>query len=179
MDKAGRDYPPPHLRVSDADRDRALHELSEAFQVGRITADEFDQRSGQALSARTGGELTALLADLPVAHVPAGAAEPAPAERATVPDRARRLLATRTAFAAAVAALCFGTVATANAVGHGPTLHQREMLPQGQAGQGVSVQVVHAPGFNWVGTMAPAVIALLFIVLVICLRLRMAHATRR
>jgi len=65
MDGAGRGFPPGDLRVSDADRDRALSELSEAFRVGRITSDEFDQRSGQARSARTGKELTALLADLP------------------------------------------------------------------------------------------------------------------
>jgi hypothetical protein len=42
MDGVGRGFPPGDLRVSDADRDRALAELSEAFRVGRITADEFD-----------------------------------------------------------------------------------------------------------------------------------------
>ena len=71
MDGVGRGFPPGDLRVSDADRDRALSELSEAFRVGRITADEFDQRSGQALRARTGKELTALLADLPLDGPPA------------------------------------------------------------------------------------------------------------
>jgi hypothetical protein len=71
MDGVGRGFPPGDLRVSDADRDRAQSELSEAFRVGRITADEFDQRSGQALRARTGKELTALLADLPLAGPPA------------------------------------------------------------------------------------------------------------
>lgn len=70
MDGAGRGFPPGDLRVSDADRDRALFELSEALRVGRITADEFDQRSGQALRSRTGKELTALLADLPLAAPP-------------------------------------------------------------------------------------------------------------
>ena len=82
MDRAGWNYPRDHVRVSDADRDRALSELSAAFQAGRITADEFEQRSGQALAARTGKELTALLADLPV--------ERAPAAR-TAPERARHL----------------------------------------------------------------------------------------
>jgi hypothetical protein len=53
------------LRVSDADRDRAISELSEHFQAGRLTADEFDERSGQALQARTGKELAALFVDLP------------------------------------------------------------------------------------------------------------------
>src|SRR5580692_13213202 len=53
------------LRVSDADRDRAISELSEHFQAGRLTADEFNERSGQALQARTGKELAVLFADLP------------------------------------------------------------------------------------------------------------------
>jgi DUF1707 SHOCT-like domain len=179
MDGAGRDYPPGDLRVSDADRDRALRELSEAFQVGRITADELDQRSGQALSARTGNELTALLADLPVERGHDGPGESVPADGTAAPDRARRLLATRTAFAAAVAALCFAAVATENAVSHGPTLQQREMLRQALARQRVSIHALPAPGFNWAGTITPAVIAVLLVVLVVCLRVRMAHAGRR
>ncbi len=65
MDTATRDYPPGDIRASDADRDRALSELSEHFQAGRLTKDEFDERSGQVLQARTGKELRALLADLP------------------------------------------------------------------------------------------------------------------
>ena len=64
MDTDARGFPFGDLRVSDTDRDRALSELSKAFQTGRITADEFDQRSGQVLGARTGKELTAPLADL-------------------------------------------------------------------------------------------------------------------
>jgi hypothetical protein len=35
MDGADRDFPPVEFRVSDADRDRALSELGEAFRVGR------------------------------------------------------------------------------------------------------------------------------------------------
>ena len=84
MGGVGRGFPPGDLRVSDADRDRALSELSEAFRVGRITADEFDQRSGQTLRARTGKELTALLADLPL--------DGPPATRTTVPEPAQSRL---------------------------------------------------------------------------------------
>ena len=54
MDGADRGFPQGDLRVSDADRDRAQCELSEAFRVGRITADEFDQRSGQARAPAPG-----------------------------------------------------------------------------------------------------------------------------
>jgi Domain of unknown function (DUF1707) len=58
-------YPAGDLRVSDADRDRAISDLSEHFQAGRLTADEFDERSSQALQSRTGQQLSALFADLP------------------------------------------------------------------------------------------------------------------
>ena len=96
MDGVGRGFPPGDLRVSHADRDRALSELSEAFRVGRITADEFDERSGQALRARTGRELTALLADLPLAGPSATGA--------TVPEPANHVFAVRAVMG--VSALC-------------------------------------------------------------------------
>jgi len=92
MDGVDRGCPPDGLRVSDADRERALSELSEAFRVGRITADEFDQRSGQALAARTGKDLTALLVDLPLdAHA---------ASRAIVPEPAKHAIAVRSVMGA-------------------------------------------------------------------------------
>jgi hypothetical protein len=65
MDAATRQYAPGDLRVSDADRDRAVAELSEHFQAGRLTLEEFDERSGQALQAKTARDLTGLFADLP------------------------------------------------------------------------------------------------------------------
>jgi Domain of unknown function (DUF1707) len=51
-----------HLRASDADRERAIDILQGAFARGRLTRGEFDTRVGQALGARTYGELTALTA---------------------------------------------------------------------------------------------------------------------
>jgi hypothetical protein len=62
-DGAGR-YPPA-MRASDADRDVVLAELSEHFQAGRLTSDELEERTGQALQARTFGDLARLTADLP------------------------------------------------------------------------------------------------------------------
>jgi hypothetical protein len=55
------------MRASDADRDAVVSDLSEHFQVGRLTAGELDERTGRALAARTWGELRELLADLPAA----------------------------------------------------------------------------------------------------------------
>jgi hypothetical protein len=172
MERAGWNYPSAELRVSDADRDQALSELSEAFQAGRITADEFDQRSEHALRARTGKELTALLADLPVPN--------APATRTATPGRAHRVVATRVGFAAAVAAICFAVVAAGNALSTGPTVQQREMLRNLAARHGMPLpQFPPNPGFNWAGTITPGAIAVLLVVLILCLRVRAARADRR
>ena len=58
-------YHPGEMKASDSDRDAVVSELSEHFQAGRLTAGEFDERMGRALAARTWGELSDLLADLP------------------------------------------------------------------------------------------------------------------
>ena len=55
----------PELRVSHADRDRAVETLTAAASEGRLAAAELDDRVQAALSARTRGALTALTADLP------------------------------------------------------------------------------------------------------------------
>jgi DUF1707 SHOCT-like domain len=57
---------PASERVSDADRERAAEELREHMLVGRLTAEEFDERLGQAHAARTRGELDAAMIDLPL-----------------------------------------------------------------------------------------------------------------
>ena len=60
-----KSFPSGGIRVSDADRDQAIAELSEHFQAGRLTQEEFEERSGRALQARTGDDLAALFTDLP------------------------------------------------------------------------------------------------------------------
>ncbi len=106
-------YPRGDLRVSDADRDRAISELSEHFQAGRLTADEFEERSGAALQARTGSDVAKLFSDLPGYPAPAqgtavdpGGFAPRPAGYASVP---------RIVFAAPVIAV---SVIAALASGH-------------------------------------------------------------
>ena len=73
---------PAEMRASDSDRDAVVSDLSEHFQAGRLTADEFDQRTERALAARTWGELRDLLADLP-------GARPAPQAPAATSSGAR------------------------------------------------------------------------------------------
>ena len=65
MDSQTGNHPRADIRVSDGERDQAVAELGEHFQAGRLTQEEFDDRSGRALQARTGRDLTALFTDLP------------------------------------------------------------------------------------------------------------------
>jgi Domain of unknown function (DUF1707)/Cell wall-active antibiotics response 4TMS YvqF len=53
------------LRVSDAERDATVRTLGDHAAVGRLTLDELEERAGQALTAKTRGELAALTSDLP------------------------------------------------------------------------------------------------------------------
>ncbi len=56
---------PSPLRIGDAERDDAAELLREHLSAGRLRLDEFDERLGQALAARTQPELDALFTDLP------------------------------------------------------------------------------------------------------------------
>ncbi len=52
------------LLASDDDRDTVVDLLSRAYAEGRLSAEEFDQRTGQALAARRFGALDDALAGL-------------------------------------------------------------------------------------------------------------------
>jgi hypothetical protein len=53
------------LRASDADRENVAERLRTATAEGRLVAEELEDRLGSALTARTYGELEAVVADLP------------------------------------------------------------------------------------------------------------------
>jgi hypothetical protein len=148
MDSDARGFPLGDLRVSDAERDRAVSELSEAYQAGRITAEEFDWRSTQALSARTGRELTATVADLPLDRGPAD--DTRPVDNATPRQDDSSLLPWLSA-ATSLTAICFAEVAVTGA---------------------------SQPGVDWTGALTPAAISVLCLLLVILLRLGARRASR-
>ncbi len=56
-----------HLRASDADREQIAERLRHATAEGRLLAEELEHRLGTVFSARTYGELDAVVADLPAA----------------------------------------------------------------------------------------------------------------
>jgi len=113
MDEEARRYQPGAMRASDADRDAVLAELSKHFQAGRLTLEEFDERSDQALRARTYGELAELTTDLPAAPRPL-APNPQPRPRAAGP----RLPVAALAATLLLAVLVVATLARDAVVGH-------------------------------------------------------------
>lgn len=78
----------PVLRASDAERERTAEQLRAHCAVGRLTPDELDERTDAALTARTVGELQALLTDLPALPAP----PPRPGHDAGREAAKRRLL---------------------------------------------------------------------------------------
>jgi hypothetical protein len=85
------DVSPSQLRVSDSERESALQALGEHMSVGRITLDEYGDRSAKVTAAKTRGELGEIFEDLPQPHPRldahpgvAPAPEPAPAPRTEV-----------------------------------------------------------------------------------------------
>ena len=65
------------LLASDTERDQVCRRLASAFSEGRITSAELDERTSQALTARTHGDLDAVMRGLTVPAVPAPPVLPA------------------------------------------------------------------------------------------------------
>ncbi|MGN6127892.1 MAG: DUF1707 SHOCT-like domain-containing protein [Humibacter sp.] len=59
----------PNERLADRDRAQAIVALTQARDEGRLTPEEFDQRSASAKSAVVWGDLSPLFTDLPRASV--------------------------------------------------------------------------------------------------------------
>jgi hypothetical protein len=56
----------PHaLRIGDAERDAAAADLGEHYAAGRLNLDELHERLDAVLAAKTFGQLTRIMADLP------------------------------------------------------------------------------------------------------------------
>ncbi|WP_158299682.1 DUF1707 SHOCT-like domain-containing protein [Glycomyces paridis] len=53
------------LRISNADRDKAIEQLQAALDEGRIDLAEFDDRTRSAYEAKTNAELDLIFDDLP------------------------------------------------------------------------------------------------------------------
>lgn len=82
---------PGDLRASHADRERVIDTVKAAFARGQLTAGELDAWVGQALTARTYAELTAVTVGIPAEADLAPAPKPARVQ----PRRPRNRLVNR------------------------------------------------------------------------------------
>jgi hypothetical protein len=71
---------PGYLRASHADREQVIDTVKAAFARGQLTAGELDARVGQALTARTYAELTAVTVGIPAGSNLARPPKPARAQ---------------------------------------------------------------------------------------------------
>jgi hypothetical protein len=75
-----------HLRASDADRERVIDALKDAFVQGRLTKSELAGRTGQALESKTYADLARA-----TAAIPAGRVATAPPRQPAAAPPARRV----------------------------------------------------------------------------------------
>lgn len=94
------------MRASDADRERVAEELRRHHLDGRLDTDELQERLERCYAARTGTELSALLADLPDQNV----------GRRSAPHRSGGFPAGTAVAAVLLVAVVFATI---GAIGHG------------------------------------------------------------
>jgi hypothetical protein len=64
------------IRASDQERESVVGVLRDAFTDGRLTFDEFEERTAAAYAARTWTDLRGLTSDLPAQWWPGGTAPP-------------------------------------------------------------------------------------------------------
>jgi len=57
------------IRASDKERDSVVDVLRDAYTEGRLTLEEFEERTSAAYASKTWGDLRELTADLPVQPV--------------------------------------------------------------------------------------------------------------
>lgn len=81
------------LRASDADRDQIAERLRRATAEGRLLAEELEERLEAAFTARTYGELDAVVADLPGTVTPRRRERPRPPVLSPIPIAALFILA--------------------------------------------------------------------------------------
>ena len=68
----------PEPRIGDREREAAVAALGEHYVAGRLTKEEFDERTGVAWQARTSSDLAPLFYDLPALQAPRPSKTPAP-----------------------------------------------------------------------------------------------------
>ena len=115
----------PAWLAGSADRERTVGVLRAAFTEGRLNQDELDDRVARAYTARTYGDLWALIADLPAGPLPYPGGLPYQQATPAVPPSAEPDTSWHSAAALVITALVIFTLAalvTAIATAHAQPL---------------------------------------------------------
>ena len=124
----------PAWLAGSADRERTVGVLRAGFTEGRLTQDELDDRIARAYTARTYGDLWALIADLPTGPLPFPPGVPYPQANPAVPPSAEPTANWHSAAALVITALVIFTLAalvTALATAHAQPMPFQPMFQQG------------------------------------------------
>jgi len=130
----------PAWLAGSADRERTVGVLRAGFTEGRLTQDELDDRIARAYTARTYGDLWALIADLPAGPLPYPPGVPYPQANPAVPPSTEPATNWHSAAALVITALVIFTLAalvTALATTHaqpmpfqqGPPFQHAQLAP--------------------------------------------------
>jgi Domain of unknown function (DUF4190)/Domain of unknown function (DUF1707) len=122
------------MRASDRDRDSTSSLLQVAYAEGRLTKDEYDDRTDRLLRSQTYGQLQTLTADLP-GHFPGAPMAPQVVQYVR-PARTNGLAVA--SLACGIGQLCFWFLAAIPAVvlGH---MARRRIRETGESGDGMAV----------------------------------------
>jgi hypothetical protein len=138
----------PAWLAGSADRERTVGVLRAAFTEGRLSQDELDDRVARAYSARTYGDLWALVADLPAGPLPYPVGLPYQQASPAVPPSAEPDTSWHSAAALVITALVIFTLAalvTAIATAHAqPMPFQQGSFQQGSFQQAPLQPFQHA-----------------------------------
>jgi hypothetical protein len=73
------------LRIGNVERNAAMKALDAHLEAGRLSVEEYGERSAKAAGATTATELEDLFTDLPAPHPPLPGSAPAPVAAGAVP----------------------------------------------------------------------------------------------
>jgi hypothetical protein len=134
------------MLAGDADRERAVNVLKDAFTEGRLKQDEYEDRVGLAYQARTYADLDRVTEDIPSAMPPGFQPFAAPAPYTTyppVPPAPYPMAPVRVTNSAATASLVCGVLGTMTGITAIPAvvlghIAKRQIRRTGQEGDGLA-----------------------------------------
>lgn len=143
------------MRASDTDRDAATGLLQTAYAEGRLDGEEYEERLGRALTARTYADLDVLTRDLPRSQ-PA----PAPFRPPAAPRRTNPLAVASLICGAAQPFTGMLTTIPAIVLGH---VARSQIRRSGDDGAGLAAWGL---ALGWAGVVIPLLFLLLFAIAV-------------